>query len=170
MQYHHERKFLRREFDDLSRRRPLRAVDQKRYDALVEDIGSKRFQEDECVNELKLHNSRDARIRGYVKSLSDYFKEVEISYRSLRIRQGQSREVEHVEWNFYADRACITHQDDMSKVDLPHFVLSASSDITRWRFGGNAHVSSITNDAIVLSQEQGSGAKNSSAIVEEILH
>ena len=57
----------------------------------------------------------------------------------------------------------------MSKLDLPHFVVTASSDITRWRFDVNAHVSSVLNDAVVLSHEQGTGSKNASAIVEEIL-
>lgn len=60
------------------------------------------------------------------------------------------------------------HQDDMIKVDLL-FVVSASSDITQWRFDLIAHVSSVTNDAIALSHEQGTGVKNASAIVEDIL-
>ena len=61
------------------------------------------------------------------------------------------------------------HQDDMSKVDLPHFFVSASSNITRWRFDVNGHVSAVTVDAIVLSHEQRTGPKNVSAIIEEIL-
>lgn len=57
----------------------------------------------------------------------------------------------------------------MAKLDLPHFVVSASSDITRWRFGANAHVSALHKDSFVFSNEQGTGPKNASAIAKEIL-
>ena len=74
-----------------------------------------------------------------------------------------------VKWNHFSDCACISHQDDMSKLDLPHFVVTASSDITRWRLDVNAHVSSVLNDAVFPSFEQGTGSNNSSVIVEENL-
>lgn len=107
-----------------------------------------------------------------MKQLSDYFRDFERGYADMQSNRSHSESRNlgvHAEWNSYPDRACITHQDDMSRLDLPHFVMSASSDITRWRFDVNAHVSSVTNDAIVLSHEQVTGAKNASAIIEEIL-
>lgn len=57
----------------------------------------------------------------------------------------------------------------MSKVDLPSIVMEASFDITRWRFDLNAHVSAVTDHALVLSHEQGCGVKSSSVIMEMIL-
>lgn len=172
LQYHHERMYLQREFDKLSRSFPLQACDQQRYNVLSKEIEAKGFQEEECLKELRVHNARDARIRAYVKKLSDHCRKVEVQYQRLQSSRSQRLDfysTESVEWNLFADRACITHQDDMSKLDLPHFVVSASSDITRWRFDVNAHCSSVTNDAIVLSHEQGTGSKNASAIVEEII-
>lgn len=173
LQFHHERVYKQREFDDLAKRRPLLESDQRRWDVLSDEIDCKRFQEEEGLAVLKEHNSRDARIRQTIKSLSDYFREVENRYREIQSRFGDGSRSQAsaslADWNLYPDRACITHQDDMSKVDLPHFVVSASSDITRWRFDVNAHVSSITNDAVILSHEQGTGPKNSAAIIEELL-
>lgn len=171
LQYHHEAVIMKREKDELSvRPQPFSEPDQKRLDILSSAISSKQFQEDQCLNELNVHNSRDARIRGSVKRLSDYSRIVENRYRGMRA--GQSRYEgfsESVVWKMFPDRVCMTHQDDMSKIDLPHFVVTASSDITRWRFDVNAHVSAVTNDAVVLSHEQGTGPKNASAIIEEIL-
>lgn len=57
----------------------------------------------------------------------------------------------------------------MSKVDLPHFIVSASSDITRWRYDASAHVSAVNGDCTVLSHEQGSGPKNASSVMELII-
>lgn len=57
----------------------------------------------------------------------------------------------------------------MTKVDLPSFVVEASADITRWRYDVEAHVNAITHAKDVYSHEQGSGAKNGSSIIENIL-
>lgn len=43
----------------------------------------------------------------------------------------------------------------MSKEDLPSFIVEASCDISRWRFDVNAHVSTINDNSIVFSHEQG---------------
>lgn len=152
LQYHHQAALLQRECDTLSRTRPLLEVDQQRLDTVEENLRTKRFQESECIDVLQVHNSRDSRIRGFVKNLSDHFRKAEERYRETQRGHSHRREfTASAEWNLYPDRAMITHQDDMSKVDLPHFVVSASSDITRWRFDVNAHVSSVTNDAVVFS-------------------
>lgn len=72
-------------------------------------------------------------------------------------------------WNKCVDHATITHQDDMTEVDLPHFVVTTTGDITQWRFGVNAHVISVTDDCTIFSTEQGAGAKNTSSIIEQII-
>lgn len=72
-------------------------------------------------------------------------------------------------WNSMANHAIVTHQDDMTKVDLPHFVVNVSADITLCCFDVNAHVSAVSKEAVVFSHEQGSGSKNASAILDMIL-
>lgn len=172
LQYHHEGVCLQRKQKELFlQQRPFLQAEQSRIELLSDEINSKAFQERECVEELKRHNERDARIRGFLKKLSDLFRKIENKYRERAKRREESLhgEEESVAWCMFPDRGCITHQDDMSKIDLPHFVVSASSDITRWRFGVNAHVSAVTNNGSILSYEQGNGQKNASAIIEEII-
>lgn len=89
-----------------------------------------------------------------VKMMGDHFRGVERSFHQLKVYERPSQG-----WNTLLGHACITHQDDMTKVDLPYFVESASADITRWRFDVNAHVSAVTNDAVVFSHDQGAGSK-----------
>lgn len=72
-------------------------------------------------------------------------------------------------WRQRHYHAVLTHQDDMTKIDLPSFIISASSDITRWRYDVNAHLSAITNETIVFSHEQGVGAKTGSSEMELVL-
>ena len=140
-----------------------------RYDVLSTETAAKRFQEEECLNKLRVHNARHARTRGSVKMLSDNFRKVEVNYQRIQARQNQEFVGVAIDWNSFPNRACITHQDDMSKLYLAHFVLLASFDITRWRFDAKAHVSSINNNAVVLSHEQGTGPRIASAFIEEIL-
>lgn len=128
---------------------------------LVRQMELKKYQEQETLAEFVEHNHRDANIRKTVKSWSDHFRRTENNYRHMN-HLGNG-------WNSLADHAVITHQNDMTKVDLPHFMVNASADITRWRFDVNAHVSSVTKEAVVFSHEQGTGSKNASAIVEMIL-
>ena len=84
--------------------------------------------------------------------MGDHFRNVENSYRQ--------NQVPGCEWNCFSDSACITHLDDMTKVDLPHFSISASSDITLFRFDVDAHVSSFTGITVIFSHEQSTGAKS----------
>ena len=171
LQYHHDHVFLKREWEVmLKKERPMVEKDQLLLEEKRREMVMKKFQEDVCVRELQKHNIRDAHIRGYLKRLSDHFRGIENKYRQLRRDQAQLIGTGvRTRWCQFLDRACILHQDDMTKVDLPQFVVSASSDITRWRFGVNAHVSSVTNDATIFSCEQGAGPKNSSSILEKIL-
>lgn len=125
------------------------------------EIEKKEYQEKEALRSFLEHNQRDAQIRKTVKSWSDYFRGIENIYRELKVT-GKT-------FHGLRNHAVITHQDDMSKVDLPHIVVNSSADITRWRFNVNAHVSSVTKEAVVFSHEQGTGPKNASAILEMIL-
>lgn len=143
------------------RQRPLTKEDQAVHDMSFDNLETKRFQEEESLRDLMKHNERDAKIRGTVKSWGDYFHQLENKFRAMNRPGG--------DWNSMPDHAMITHQDDMTKVDLPHFVISVSGDITRWRFDVNAHVSPITREAVIFSHEQGTGSKNSSSIIEMIL-
>lgn len=63
----------------------------------------------------------------------------------------------------------ITHQDDSTKVNLPHATVDSSADITLWRCGVNSNVNAISGASNVFSYDQGRGPKNSSAIVETIV-
>lgn len=163
LQFHYETKQLQQklseEFGMLPR--PFDRDLQTKVDAAQSHIETKRFQEREALQEFVEHNERDAKIRKAVKVWSDHFRDVENSYRKLN-RSGNG-------WNSMPDHAVITHQDDMTKVDLPHFVVNVTADITRWRFDVDAHVSSVTKEAIIFSHEQGTGSKNASAIIEMII-
>lgn len=72
-------------------------------------------------------------------------------------------------WCDRKDHAIVTHQDDMTKVDLPSFSVSASSDITRFRFDVSGHVNAITEECHVYSHELGCVAKSGGLIMETIL-
>lgn len=128
------------------------------------ELEAKEYQESCTLQNARDHNLRDAAIRGFLKKMADYFRDIENLYRAQggtsRLRWG---------WIERSDHAIITHQDDMSKVDLPHSIVSASSDSTRWRYDINAHVSAVAADSIVFSHEQGAGPKNASSIIEVIL-
>lgn len=163
LQFHYEAKQLQqrynKEFGVLPR--PFSEEIQTNSDRLMSQLETKRYQENETLREFVEHNQRDAAIRKTVKSWSDYFRDVENSYRRLNL-SGNG-------WNSMPNHAIVTHHDDMTKVDLPHFVVNASADITHWRFDVNAHVSAVTKESVIFSHEQGTGAKNASAIIEMIL-
>lgn len=167
MEYHHEAKKLEEELNRLLQEAisaVSRPSQQEKIESLRLQVNTKQYQEQESLREIKVHNGRDCFIRSYVKRIGDHFRAVENYYRQTRSFLGPSRG-----WNSFHDHACITHQDDVSKVDLPYFVESASADITRWQFDVSAHASAVTNGAAVFSHEQGPGPKNVSAIIEEIL-
>lgn len=48
-------------------------------------------------------------------------------------------------------------------------VVSASSDITRFRFDAIGHVNAVTGNSVVFSHNQGASAKNASSIMEQVL-
>lgn len=128
------------------------------------EMNRRKEHEYQIVNELASHSRRDMHIRRALKVMSDHFRNVENDW----IKRGLFK-TEDPMWNRLPSHAIITHQDDMTKVDLPYFIESASADITRWRFDANAHVSAVNDDAVVFSHEQGTGSKNSSCVAEEII-
>ena len=130
---------------------------------LREQLSICQYRSEECIGEMKMHNERDARIRGFLKRVADHFRATENRYRADGSNPLPSN------WRSRSDLALFTHQDDMTKVDLPHIIVSASADITRWRFDVNAHVNAITGDCHVFSHDQGTGSKNASTIFEEVL-
>lgn len=144
-----------------SLQRPFQEDLQTQSDRFTSHIETKRYQEKEVLRVFVEHNKRDAAIRTAVKGWGDFFWDTVNSYRRLKIC-GDG-------WTSLQNHASVTHQDDMTKVDLPHFVVNASADITRWRFDVNAHVNAVTKDAVVFSHEQVTGSKNASAIIEMIL-
>lgn len=133
---------------------------------IKEELHIKRFREEEEIAELKDHNDRDARIRKWLKRLTDH----------LRFQENKCRQQScspdsfgNNEWCHRRNFGLVTHQDDMKKVDLSHVVVEASADITRFRFDVNAQVNAVTGDCVVFSHEQGTGGKNASALLELIL-
>ena len=93
LRYHHEWLIMHRELSALSQKKPPPVQsDQDRFDILSDEAAAKRFQEDECVGILKVHNSRDGRIQNAVKKLSDYFREVENKYRKIVLSQEHLQE------------------------------------------------------------------------------
>lgn len=162
LQFHHEKKILE------SRRKSLEGdpsalsdAVQLELDSLAVKIEAKGFQESESLQVLSRHTVRDARIRQFLKLLTDHFRGVERQYATMHEAP--------CGWRQRHDHAILTHQDDMTKVDLPSFIITASSDITRWRYDVNAHVSAVTGECVVFSHEQGTGAKTGSSIIELIL-
>ena len=168
-QYHYEFKCPKMKLDALTKSKLDNPTEEQHLvDAEMVDlerrINEKKDQEMFALESIKGHTERDRDIRKFIKSISDHFRQVE-----NRCINERGFDVSCPTWNQHYEHAIITHQDDMTKVDLPYFVQSASADITRWRFDVNAHVSSVNGDGIVFSHEQGSGSKNASCIIEEII-
>lgn len=82
------------------------------------------YREKTTLKDLEDHNLRDANIRRALKGFIDHFRQVERAYLRLGSRSRTG-------WKQRIDHAIITHQDDMTKVDLPSFIVTASSDIAR---------------------------------------
>ena len=168
---YHEKKQLSEKlsfFEQLPR--PLTEEEQKHHDdiavPLQKELALKTFRDAEAACELKIHTERDARIRGWFKRLTDHLRCEENNSRGGMLKTGLA---EPFGWCQRQNRALVTHQDDMTKVDLPHVVVDASADITRWRFDVNAHVIAVTGNCTVFSHEQGAASKTSSSILELIL-
>ena len=176
--YHCEILFLHYEKKQLSDKlsyyeqlpRPMSKETQARYNEIAmplqEELTLKTLRDSAAVQELKRHNERDARIRGWLKRLTDHLRSKENSSRQKALKTSG---IEPFGWCQRRNFALVTHQDDMTKVDLPHIVVDASADITRWRFDVNAHVNAVTGDCVVFSHEQGAGSKNASSIIETVL-
>lgn len=163
LQFCYERKLLesrRNIFEGFPR--PMTKTQQEDITVITSQLRAKNYQESTALQNLRGHNLRDANIRKFLKELTDHFRTVENAYVEM---EGEAA----VDWCTRHDHAVITHQDDMTKVDLPSFIINASSDITRWRYDVNAHVSAVTGECIVFSHEQGGGAKTGSSIMEVIL-
>lgn len=118
LQYSHEAKLASSNLENLQDSpRPFTKETDQEQKLLEELVKTKECQEQESLNEMRKHNERDARIRSYISKLSDYFRNVENSYRAAPVNG--------MGWKMFSDRGCLTHQDDMSKVDLPHFAVTA---------------------------------------------
>ena len=152
--------------------RPLQEEDDEAFERvaipLLEQQNSRQCRIDEAIAELRVHNERDARIRGFLKRLIDHFRQQE-NYERSRAGSEFDALQRPFKWRQRPEMALLTHQDDMTKVDLPHTVVESSSDITRWRFDINAHVNAITGDAVIFSHEQGAGPKRASTLIETII-
>lgn len=163
--FYYERKQIYSALDLAKKDTEIVTLDNQNFIKKLEvDLEDKMFQENEALRELKQHNLRDARIRKKIKQMIDFFRRKENELR----REGLIRSHDS-NWNVLKNHAILIHQDAMTKVDLPHFLTEASCDITRFRFDITAFVNAITGDTTVFSHEQGSGPKNSSSIIEEIL-
>lgn len=168
LEYGYEVKMMRDKLQlllQLSRPLSQQQYEQMSHEApqLIRDISNKTYQKREPLKTLQLHNDRDGRIRKTLKEFTDFF-------RSFQRNQEMISDItSSFEWLQCPDRAILTHRDDMTKVDLPCFIVNASADITRWRFDVNAHVVAITDESISFSHEQGTGPKNGSSVLELIL-
>lgn len=136
--------------------------EQERLDAVDTELSVKRYQDSSILKELTYQNARDAMVRKFLKDMTDFFRNVENSYRQL----GRNAPFE---WRGRHDHAIFTQQDDMKKVDLPCFVRTAPSDITMWRHDVNAHVNAINDESMMFSHDQVGGFKNASSIMEVLL-
>lgn len=59
-----------------------------------------------------------------------------------------------------SEHAIIPHQDGMIKLDLPYFIVTASSNIASFRYDLNVHINVVTNEDIILSHGIGAKDKN----------
>ena len=120
--------------------------------------------------ELDMHISLDRRIREHLGRIVDAFKKSENQYRADVLSSGNTRMVACPKWNLLPPRnGLLTHADDMSAINIPHFVLNSVSELTRFAYSVNAHVSPITGNATVFSVEQGEGPHDSSSVFEKVL-
>lgn len=79
-------------------------------------------------------------------------------------RHRESVQCMSFDWQKRSSHALITHQDEITKVDLLSCVVSASADITRWSFDATAHIDAFTGDCLVYSYEQGFCPKKGSSL------
>lgn len=148
LQYSRKAKCLRVQVDTLEALpSPYSRSTQERLESVHAELACKDFQESESLTQLEHHTLRDATIRKFLKVITDHFRVAESVY--VEMRNAPSG------WRQRHYHAVITHQDDMTKVDLPSFIIEASSDITRWRYVVNAHVDSVTGECVGFSHEQG---------------
>ena len=124
-------------------------------------------EEDILLAELTSHTKRDASLRKWLKQVVDKLRAAHNKF--IADHRGVPAEGIPHAWCSRFGMGMITHQDDMSKVDLPSTIVDASCDITRFRFNVNAHVNLTTKDSVVFSHEQGSGPRNGSSVMETIL-
>lgn len=166
LQYNVEKKALNAEllaWNGAQFPRPFTLAHEQRVQKKRLHLEEKTYQEKEALDQMRVHNMRDARIRKLLKDAIDYFRVVENSLREI----GAGNYC--VGWCTIPNHATIVHQDDMTKVDLPSFVVTASADITRWRFGVTGFVDAVTNMSNVFSIEQGGPSKTGGFIMELIL-
>ncbi len=100
-----------------------------------------------------------------MKKLITVFKIEENSYSKLEMHNHAP-----FPWRERKSHALTTHSDESTKFDLPSIIVEATSDISRFRFDSNANCNPITENAVVLSHEQGSGKeRTASTIIQTIL-
>lgn len=107
-------------------------------------------------------NARDAAIRKYVHCITDRFKVAENLIRS-------QSDIVDVSWRSRKNIGISVHQDDATRVNVPHFSVQSQADLTAFHQDVNGNVSTVTNGAIVFTHDQGGGSKNGSSIVETII-
>lgn len=84
LRFNYERKMLESKKIILgSNPRPFSWFQQEEVDSVASDLEAKAYQESACLKELREHNIRDAKIRKFIKDLTDYFRPIENSYRAM---------------------------------------------------------------------------------------
>lgn len=143
---------------------------EKQLNISNEDMEFKRKMFESAKQKLNKHVKYDKMVRSHLKKLAHAFREEHNkdmeAFRNLV--SGVSIE-ESPAWLSRKGRAVFTHQDDMTKPDVPTFHQDSLSSLARYRPDVTAHVSVLSGDATVTTHEYGSGAKNSGSVFEGIL-
>lgn len=122
--------------------------------------------EETMLVDCDAHIDLEVAIRRYLKALNKHFQGVEAHYGEI---EQNRRNILSRKWKNASDHAIINHQDAMTKVYLPYFCVTATSNITRFSFDVKGHVNTVTNESIVLSNELGSPPNNNGEIMESVI-
>lgn len=120
---------------------------------------------EQALAEHSAHNERDSAIRGHLGRIIDF----SIRLVNKRLSMGPLARPSCPKWLSLPIEIDARHQDNKTKSDLPRFVESSISDLSRFRYSVNGQVDVVKGGAHVFTIEQGDGSKNGSSIFELML-
>ena len=118
---------------------------------------------------LAEHVQWDHSVRSHLRELREVLQRLANDHVALTQRRDSDPPLRSPRWNSKNRLALFTHQDEMTKANIPYFMQESLSTLTRYRYDVSTHVSAIDGSAVVFSHEQGTAQKNSGTVFEGIL-